>query len=343
MQAEPVDTKFLDQGPFFIPPRTSEVTNLVSATLSLPEQDAKNPPDRSRGGHEEDTEGMDCRDTEPQASKPMTTGPSSSYSGGGPTRTLNAGEEDWQTVLTLRQPRKRKKQPTETKNSRDSDTDLAAALRERDTNQDPAQDLDRDPDIAARAAMKLSLSQSPQISPKHPLQSPGLPYRQASNKPTHSWTNLEENLGSDHSIISISVNSPKIRRPRGQATITDWKAYRQNQPNTQLNNAATWAEQIRTAYRRTTKKVALTDDVPAVDSHLLHLWEAKRSLIKRWKRQRHNRKLKLRIAKLSQEANEYAQHLDDDNWIQLCASMQGTLHTNKNVGHTPQYDGPIRH
>ncbi|KAH7940524.1 hypothetical protein HPB49_001311 [Dermacentor silvarum] len=50
-----------------------------------------------------------------------------------------------------------------------------------------------------------------------------------------SWTNLEENLGSDHSIISISVNSPKIRRPRGQATITDWKAYRQNQPNTQLN------------------------------------------------------------------------------------------------------------
>lgn len=154
-----------------------------------------------------------------------------------------------------------------------------------------------------------------------------------------SWTNLEENLGSDHSIISISVNSPKIRRPRGQATITDWKAYRQNQPNTQLNNAATWAEQIRTAYRRTTKKVALTDDVPAVDSHLLHLWEAKRSLIKRWKRQRHNRKLKLRIAKLSQEANEYAQHLDDDNWIQLCASMQGTLHTKKkNVGHTPQYD-----
>ncbi|KAH7952734.1 hypothetical protein HPB49_000865 [Dermacentor silvarum] len=66
-------------------------------------EDAKNPPDRSRGGHEEDTEGMDCRDTEPQASKPMTTGPSSSYSGGGPTRTLNAGEEDWQTVLTLRQ------------------------------------------------------------------------------------------------------------------------------------------------------------------------------------------------------------------------------------------------
>ncbi|KAH7949326.1 hypothetical protein HPB49_007798 [Dermacentor silvarum] len=72
--------------------------SLIVQKLKEDTEDAKNPPDRSRGGHEEDTEGMDCRDTEPQASKPMTTGPSSSYSGGGPTRTLNAGEEDWQTV-----------------------------------------------------------------------------------------------------------------------------------------------------------------------------------------------------------------------------------------------------
>lgn len=76
---------------------------MAAQTPASGAEDAKNPPDRSRGGHEEDTEGMDCRDTEPQASKPMTIGPSSSYSGGGPTRTLNAGEEGWQTVLTLRQ------------------------------------------------------------------------------------------------------------------------------------------------------------------------------------------------------------------------------------------------
>ncbi|KAH7948675.1 hypothetical protein HPB49_000727 [Dermacentor silvarum] len=74
---------------------------MAAQTPASGAEDAKNPPDRSRGGHEEDTEGMDCRDTEPQASKPMTTGPSSSYSGGGPTRTLNAGEEDWQTCHAL--------------------------------------------------------------------------------------------------------------------------------------------------------------------------------------------------------------------------------------------------
>lgn len=40
------------------------------------------------------------------------------------------------------------------------------------------------------------------------------------------WTNLEENLGSDHFILSVSVGSPKIRRACGHVVITDWVNYR---------------------------------------------------------------------------------------------------------------------
>ncbi|KAH7961453.1 hypothetical protein HPB52_009073 [Rhipicephalus sanguineus] len=45
-----------------------------------------------------------------------------------------------------------------------------------------------------------------------------------------SWNNLEENLGSDHYIISVSISTPKMRRVIGDATITDWTEFRKRDP-----------------------------------------------------------------------------------------------------------------
>lgn len=55
-----------------------------------------------------------------------------------------------------------------------------------------------------------------------------------------------------------------------------------------------------------------------VDNHLLHLWEARRSLTKRWRKQKHNRRLKKRILELTQQAAEYAAQLADTNWVDRC-------------------------
>ncbi|KAG0434710.1 hypothetical protein HPB47_018928, partial [Ixodes persulcatus] len=55
--------------------------------------------------------------------------------------------------------------------------------------------------------------------------------------------------------------------------------------------------------------------VSDVDNNLLHLWEARHCLVRRWRRQKHNKKLKARIAELTQRAAEYAAQLADSNWV----------------------------
>ncbi|KAG0423799.1 hypothetical protein HPB47_000443 [Ixodes persulcatus] len=53
-----------------------------------------------------------------------------------------------------------------------------------------------------------------------------------------------------------------------------------------------------------TETINRTTETPEVDRHMLHLWEARHGLIKRWKRQKLNRKLKKRIAAITVEALE---------------------------------------
>lgn len=49
----------------------------------------------------------------------------------------------------------------------------------------------------------------------------------------------------------------------------------------------------------------------------------------RWKRNKTNRRLKLGIARLTKQAEDYAQQLSQQNWLQFCAQLQGTLSTRK--------------
>ncbi|KAH7942761.1 hypothetical protein HPB52_000953 [Rhipicephalus sanguineus] len=41
-----------------------------------------------------------------------------------------------------------------------------------------------------------------------------------------TWSNLDENLGSDHYILSTSIASPKLRRVAGDVVMTDWVTFR---------------------------------------------------------------------------------------------------------------------
>ncbi|KAH7935986.1 hypothetical protein HPB52_016226 [Rhipicephalus sanguineus] len=65
--------------------------------------------------------------------------------------------------------------------------------------------------------------------------------------------------------------------------------------------------------QRPTREVALTTNTPDVDKHLLHLWDDRRGLLRRWKRQKHNKKLGLKIAAVTGEAEEYATELSRRN------------------------------
>ncbi|CAN7947050.1 unnamed protein product, partial [Ixodes pacificus] len=63
------------------------------------------------------------------------------------------------------------------------------------------------------------------------------------------------------------------------------------------------------------------------DARLLHLWEARRSLLKRGRRQKLNRKLKIKIAQLTEEALQYATQLAQFNRQLMTNKLQGTLGT----------------
>lgn len=58
-----------------------------------------------------------------------------------------------------------------------------------------------------------------------------------------------------------------------------------------------------------TKTIQLTNEVLVANPHLLHLWEARRGLIRCSKKQKCNRTLKIMVAKITEEARVYADTL----------------------------------
>ncbi|KAH7976748.1 hypothetical protein HPB52_018895 [Rhipicephalus sanguineus] len=66
-------------------------------------------------------------------------------------------------------------------------------------------------------------------------------------------------------------------------------------------------------------------ELEVIDSKLLHMWEAKRSLQDRWKRQRHNRTLRRRIARLSRDMEKQALQVCQTQWEEICNGMENQL------------------
>lgn len=64
---------------------------------------------------------------------------------------------------------------------------------------------------------------------------------------------------------------------------------------------------------------------PFVDAKLAHMWAARHSLTRRWKRLSRNKKLVKRIAILNKQIAEYATKLCRENWMITCDGLQGKL------------------
>lgn len=145
------------------------------------------------------------------------------------------------------------------------------------------------------------------------------------------WENTLENLGSDHYIIRTSIEAGTIKRKIGLAHLTDWDAFRQGsqQLKGEITSIKEWCRQLKQIQETYTHEIDRTEQVPEVDKRLLGLWEARRGLTKRWKRQKLNKKLKKKIAEITAKAEEYATQLARQSWQQFSSSLQGTLNTAK--------------
>lgn len=146
--------------------------------------------------------------------------------------------------------------------------------------------------------------------------------------PHAAWCNTQENLGSDHYIIEILLQAGPTRRPARGAIITKWDSFRTSREARTLHtisDIATWTDQLQHDVRAVTRH--LPEDCPAdaMDSHLLHLWEAKAGLERRWRRQRWNRTLRRRLARLNKEIEAHAATLSRQNWESLCNRLDGNM------------------
>ncbi|KAG0434857.1 hypothetical protein HPB47_018829 [Ixodes persulcatus] len=147
--------------------------------------------------------------------------------------------------------------------------------------------------------------------------------------------NTGENLGSDHDIICVTLGGTDIKAKLGQANITDLDWLRRSadsegeDEDQDTKTYEAWAKKQREFVMKFTQKITTTTQVPFVDSRISHMWAARHGLIRRWKRQRHNNKLRRRIHALNKQAAEYAEQLYRENWIQMCEDLQGTPSTKR--------------
>ncbi|KAH9379491.1 hypothetical protein HPB48_006987 [Haemaphysalis longicornis] len=134
------------------------------------------------------------------------------------------------------------------------------------------------------------------------------------------WLSTNEHLDSDDCIILATIRTHPLTRPHQQGKLPDWVKFRSeytaSAPIAQ-QGYATRSQHLVTSLRQTEQTIQVTEATPVVDKHL-HILEARRSLVRRWRRQKHNRKLKLRIAALTQDVAEYSGHLADSIWVERC-------------------------
>lgn len=143
------------------------------------------------------------------------------------------------------------------------------------------------------------------------------------------WTNTQQDLGSDHFIIEIKVRAGPYK-PRGkQLKLVEWDKFRSIREAETAEEAITdiceWTDSLKRDIAAATRTVPPEAELEVIDSRLLHMWDAKRSLQERWKRQRHNRSLRKKIAKLNRDIESHAQQLCQQQWESTCTNMENQL------------------
>ncbi|KAL3212913.1 hypothetical protein MRX96_051801 [Rhipicephalus microplus] len=147
---------------------------------------------------------------------------------------------------------------------------------------------------------------------------------------TAKWRNTGINLGSDHFIIEIELPLAHLNgNPNRDKTIkhklVDWSKFRNTELG-EVDNIDEWSAKLLAATEGATEEIDAPEGIETMDPRLAHLLEARRSLQKRWRRQRHNRKLRKKIAELGREIERHSRQLCSQQWFALCSQADGQLH-----------------
>ncbi|XP_075550280.1 uncharacterized protein LOC142583674 [Dermacentor variabilis] len=145
------------------------------------------------------------------------------------------------------------------------------------------------------------------------------------NAPGAEWHNLKENLGSDHYIVEISL--PVSEAPQRAFEIVDWDAFRKRRKDDheKYESFADLVAQLKKDVAAVTRTVETDLKLDRMDARLAHLLEAKNSLTARWKTRKLNRHLRRRIAALNHEIEPHCKELGQQQWNEVCASVDGQM------------------
>lgn len=159
---------------------------------------------------------------------------------------------------------------------------------------------------------------------------PDLAFIKTATTPSNTtWRNTGETLGSDHCILEITIPLGAAKQEPRRQQHTDWQRYRkkleENETNT-IEDIEAWTGMLKATSKDATQEIETDLDSPMVDSRLAHLLEACNALKKRWKQQRHNRKLRKRIAQINREIEKHSAELCRQQWHAVCQEADGQLH-----------------
>ncbi|KAH8028427.1 hypothetical protein HPB51_016594 [Rhipicephalus microplus] len=131
-------------------------------------------------------------------------------------------------------------------------------------------------------------------------------------------------------IVPPPPNMLPSRWPERKVRITDWDKFRELRiASLEVDGYDDWLAALTANLDATTQSITTTLILPAVDFHPLYVWDARRGLTKRWKRQHLSRKLKLWVTRVERQAQEYVQTLTRNNWRGYCNRMADALSTAK--------------
>lgn len=139
------------------------------------------------------------------------------------------------------------------------------------------------------------------------------------------WQNLQENLGSDHFIVAITL-AVNAAPPR-EFKVTDWDAFRKlrKEDQDEYDSLDSLFARLKADANAATKVVKTNLRVDRMDARLAHLLEAKNSILSRWRTQRLNRRLRKKIAQLNREIEAYSIELSKQQWNEVCSSVDGQM------------------
>ncbi|KAL1442446.1 hypothetical protein MTO96_046416, partial [Rhipicephalus appendiculatus] len=160
---------------------------------------------------------------------------------------------------------------------------------------------------------------------------PDLTFARLSGKArgTATWRNTGHNLGSDHYIIELNIPTTVHNdQKKFKHKLTDWARFRAtlDEDDNDIEDIEKWTERVTKVADSVTAELDVEEEVPQIDSKLAHMIEARQSLQRRWKKQRHNRRLRKRVAELGRAIEKYSRELCTQQWHATCNAADGQLH-----------------